>query len=140
MAKGGEIFVLDMGDPVKIIDLAETMIKLSGFEPYRDIDIIITGMRPGEKLYEELLTAEEGVNATFHKRIFVAKPNGLNVRLLEDTMSKFDSQQLPTTEADTIRILQAFIPTFRRVDYNKQSEQGIKQDNTEYFFEKSVSM
>jgi len=140
MAKGGEIFVLDMGDPVKIIDLAETMIKLSGFEPYRDIDIIITGMRPGEKLYEELLTAEEGVNATFHKRIFVAKPNGLNVRLLEDITSRFDAQLLPTTEADTIRILQAFIPTFRRVDYNKQSEQGIKQDNTEYFFEKSVSM
>ena len=114
MAKGGEIFVLDMGDPVRIIDLAKTMIKLSGFEPYRDIDIVITGLRPGEKLYEELLSAEEGVNATFHKRIFVAKPNGLNVRLIEDTMKRLDSGQLPHSQEETIAMLRGFIPDFRR--------------------------
>ena len=74
LAKGGEIFVLDMGEPVKILDLAKTLITLSGLEPGKDIEIVFTGIRPGEKLYEELLTAEEGINATTHKRIFVARP------------------------------------------------------------------
>lgn len=73
MAQGGEIFVLDMGQPVKIMDLAENMIRLSGYEPGKDIAITIVGVRPGEKLYEELLTDEEGTNATCHSRIFIAK-------------------------------------------------------------------
>ncbi|OEH85516.1 polysaccharide biosynthesis protein [Desulfuribacillus stibiiarsenatis] len=141
MAKGGEIFVLDMGDPVKIIDLAKTMIKLSGFGPYKDIDIVITGMRPGEKLYEELLSAEEGVNATFHKRIFVAKPNGLNVRLIEDTMKNIDNLSLPRSHDDTIALLQAFIPSFRRngetsstIQCSTEIEESLKQynDNKDY--------
>lgn len=74
MAEGGEIFVLDMGEPVKIYDLARNLIKLSGFEPDVDIKIEFTGLRPGEKLYEELLLAEEGVQATKHNKIFVAQP------------------------------------------------------------------
>ena len=73
MAQGGEIFVLDMGQPVKIMDLAENMIRLSGYEPGKDVAITIVGVRPGEKLYEELLTDEEGTNATCHSRIFIAK-------------------------------------------------------------------
>jgi FlaA1/EpsC-like NDP-sugar epimerase len=71
MAKGGEIFILDMGEPVRIIDLAEDLIKLSGFIPYEDIDIQFTGLRPGEKLYEELLLSEEGITNTAHSKIFV---------------------------------------------------------------------
>jgi FlaA1/EpsC-like NDP-sugar epimerase len=74
MAKGGEIFILDMGESVKIVDLARDLIKLSGFEPDTDIKIEFTGLRPGEKLYEELLLAEEGVKSTRHKSIFIAKP------------------------------------------------------------------
>src|SRR5690606_20143572 len=74
----GEIFILDMGEPVKIIDLARDLIRLSGFEPEKDIEIQICGIRPGEKLYEEILTSEEGTNATRHERIFVSKPNDLN--------------------------------------------------------------
>lgn len=74
MAKGGEIFVLDMGEPVKIIDLARSLITLSGFEPNVDIKIEFIGLRPGEKLYEELLMAEEGITDTRHEKIFVAKP------------------------------------------------------------------
>lgn len=81
MGKGGEVFVLDMGKPVKIVDLARDMIKLSGFEPESDIKIKYTGLRPGEKLFEELLTAEEGVNSTKHAQIFVV--NGKHARLAE---------------------------------------------------------
>lgn len=70
MAKGGEIFVLNMGDPVKILSLAENMIKMMGYRPYQDIDIVFSGLRPGEKLYEELLLDEEGVFETENRDIF----------------------------------------------------------------------
>ena len=73
MAKGGEIFVLDMGEPVKIINLAKDLIKLSGFEPDVDIKIEYIGLRPGEKLYEELLMAEEDLKETKHEKIFIEK-------------------------------------------------------------------
>ncbi|WP_039311406.1 nucleoside-diphosphate sugar epimerase/dehydratase [Clostridium baratii] len=78
-AKGGEIFVLDMGEPVKIYDLAEKLIRLSGFEPNKDIDIKEVGLRPGEKLYEELLMNEEGLTETKHKKIFIGKPGHFNI-------------------------------------------------------------
>lgn len=74
LAKGGDVFVLDMGEPVKIADLARDMIKLSGLEPDVDIKIEFIGLRPGEKLFEELLLNEEGVTATKYKKIFIAKP------------------------------------------------------------------
>lgn len=73
MGKGGEVFVLDMGQPVKIVDLAKDLIRLNGLEPDVDIAIEFCGLRPGEKLFEELLTAEEGTDATTHERIFVAR-------------------------------------------------------------------
>jgi len=74
MAAGGEIFVLDMGDPVKIMDLAENLIRMAGLTPGVDIDIEVTGLRPGEKLYEELLLNEEGLSKTLNDKIFVVKP------------------------------------------------------------------
>jgi len=82
MAKGGEIFVLDMGEPVKIYDLAINLIKLSGFEPEVDIKIEFTGLRPGEKLYEELSLAEEDMEATKNKKIFVVKPLHTDLAIL----------------------------------------------------------
>lgn len=71
MGSGGEIFILDMGKPVKILDLAMDLITLSGFKPYKDIDIVMTGIRPGEKLYEELQITEEGMSKTRHPKIFI---------------------------------------------------------------------
>ena len=84
-AKGGEIFILDMGDPVKIDDLARNLIKLSGLTPDVDIDIKYTGLRPGEKLYEEKLMAEEGMQKTANKLIHIAKPIEMDVeKFFED--------------------------------------------------------
>jgi FlaA1/EpsC-like NDP-sugar epimerase len=77
-----------MGEPVKIIKLAEDLIKLSGFEPYTEIPIKITGLRPGEKLYEELILDEEGVTATKHKKIFVAKPTNIDYEELENSLKE----------------------------------------------------
>lgn len=74
MAKGGEIFVLDMGQPVKIYDLAVNLIKMKGYVPERDIKIEIVGLRPGEKLYEELLMDEEGLQSTSNDLIFIGQP------------------------------------------------------------------
>ena len=73
-AKGGEIFVLDMGKPVNIYDLAENLIKMKGFTPNKDIDIEIIGLRPGEKLYEEVLMDEEGMDRTANNMIYVGHP------------------------------------------------------------------
>ncbi|MCX5811781.1 MAG: nucleoside-diphosphate sugar epimerase/dehydratase [Proteobacteria bacterium] len=73
MGEGGEVFVLDMGEPVNIIDVAEELIRIHGLEPYKDIDIEFTGLRPGEKLFEEILTAEEGTVASKHEKVFIAK-------------------------------------------------------------------
>ncbi|MFC4100421.1 polysaccharide biosynthesis protein [Paenibacillus xanthanilyticus] len=82
-AQGGEIFVLDMGAPVKILNLAEDVIRLSGYEPYQDIDIAFTGMREGEKLFEELLLNEEEITKTKHNRIFIGHPLMINRGELE---------------------------------------------------------
>ena len=78
MGQGGEVFVLDMGKPIKILDLAREMIKLSGIEPDKDIAIIFTGIRPGEKLFEEIMTKEEGVIKTQNQKIFIAKMAEVN--------------------------------------------------------------
>lgn len=86
MGKGGEIFVLDMGKPVRILDLARDLIRLSGLEPDVDIRIEFTGIRPGEKLYEELLTAEEGTVATKHERIFIARADAVSDEALEELL------------------------------------------------------
>ncbi|WP_066874246.1 polysaccharide biosynthesis protein [Clostridium mediterraneense] len=82
-ATGGEIFVLDMGEPVKIYDLARDLIRLSGFEPDKDIEIKVTGLRPGEKLYEELLMDEEGLEKTKHEKIFIGKPGDFDIKEIE---------------------------------------------------------
>ena len=86
-AKGGEIFVLDMGEPVKIYDLAVSLIKLLGYEPNVDIPIEITGLRRGEKLYEEILMSEEGLTSTKHDKIFISKPMHMEMTELEEKLN-----------------------------------------------------
>lgn len=114
-AKGGEIFVLDMGEPVKIYDLAVSLIKLSGFEPNKDIQIQITGLRPGEKLYEELLMSEEGLKNTKHQKIFIAKPSDIT---MDDIMSKLNLLDRMIQEEHTPieiikRNMKAVVPTYK---------------------------
>lgn len=87
MGNGGEIFVLDMGEPVRIVDLAKDLIKLSGLEPEIDIDIEFVGIRPGEKLYEELFTENESLDATKNERIFLTKAEKVDKTLLETQLS-----------------------------------------------------
>ncbi|QUL99197.1 MAG: polysaccharide biosynthesis protein [Candidatus Fermentithermobacillus carboniphilus] len=95
MGKGGEVFVLDMGEPVKIVDLAEQMIRLSGRVPYKDIPIVFTGIRPGEKLFEEILTAEEGTAATHHSQIYIAKQKPFSVEEFQRKLEKLESLVFP---------------------------------------------
>ena len=114
-AKGGEIFVLDMGEPVKIYDLAKSVIKLSGLEPEVDIPIKITGLRPGEKLYEELLMAEEGLTATKHDKIFVSEPMHLEMKALEEKLeilSKLEYDENYSKE-NIKAIMKDVVPTYK---------------------------
>ncbi len=111
-AKGGEIFVLNMGEPVKIYDLAVNMIKLSGLEPFKDIDIKITGLRPGEKLYEEMLMSEEGLSKTENEMIFIGKPLEIDEHTLFDRIEEMKG--LAYQETETMKeVVHELVPTYR---------------------------
>ncbi len=99
-AKGGEIFILDMGMPVKIYDLAEKMIRLSGHTPNVDIPIKITGLRPGEKLYEEILMNEEGITSTHHEQIYIGRISDITMEELEATLDSLRE----VTQSDEIKV------------------------------------
>lgn len=117
-ADGGEIFVLDMGEPVKIYDLAESLIKLSGLVPNKDIEIKFTGLRPGEKLYEELLMGEEGLEKTSHNKIFVAEPMNITMKDIEEKLQKLqtilDKDNIDNGELK--EIVKSVVPTFKEPD------------------------
>ena len=112
MGNGGEIFILDMGDPIKILDLACYLIRLSGLEVERDIPIEFTGLEPGEKLYEELLTAEEGVTATKHQRIFVAHLEAIEEKRLLNQIQMLEDLANHLKADEIIRELQKIVPTY----------------------------
>jgi FlaA1/EpsC-like NDP-sugar epimerase len=118
MAKGGEIFVLDMGQPVRIYDLAKNLIKLSGYEPEVDIDIKFTGLRPGEKLYEELMLEEEGMKKTESDKIHVAKPLVFSYKKLKKDI-EFLKDLIFTNPEHSVKYMKQLVPTYKIDNKNK---------------------
>lgn len=119
-AEGGEVFLFDMGDPVKINDMACDLIRLHGHVPNQDIRIIYTGLRPGEKLYEELLTNEEGTTSTKHKKIYKAKISPMEKEALQDSLDVLKSTRDRLT---ILKTLKCMIPTYKSKqleDYEKE--------------------
>lgn len=113
-AKGGEIFILDMGKPVRILDLAQDLIRLSGYEPNVDIEINFSGMREGEKLFEELLTDEEAVTSTQHERIYIGKPQQINRAELELQFKRFE-KVLGESQSSVRDVIEHLVPFYSHV-------------------------
>ena len=115
-AKAGEIFVLDMGQPVKIYDLAKQIIRYKGFTPNEDIKIKITGLRPGEKLYEELLMSEEGLQSTKNDKIYIAEPMKIDMNMIQYKLKELRNllQNYNNEQKDEIkRVIKEIVPTFK---------------------------
>lgn len=124
-AKGGEIFVLDMGEPVKIYDLAVSLIKLLGYEPNVDIPIEITGLRPGEKLYEEILMSEEGLTSTKHNKIFISKPMHMEMTELEEKLNILKELEYNEkySNENIKNVMKEVVPTYREPEeVNKEKK------------------
>lgn len=113
-AKGGEIFVLDMGQPVNIYDFACDLIKLSGYEPNKDMKIEITGLRPGEKMYEELLMSEEGLGKTGHNKIFVGRPSAFSIMELKEKFGELERVMERNDEWELREKIGEIVPTYVR--------------------------
>jgi FlaA1/EpsC-like NDP-sugar epimerase len=114
MGHGGEVFVLDMGEQAKIYDVACELIRLSGLEPHKDISVVFTGARPGEKLFEEVLTAEEGVEPTTHPKIFKARiKKPLSQNTLNGNIEKLKDFAQRQDRAAIVQTLQELIPTYQ---------------------------
>ena len=118
-AQGGEIFVLDMGKPVKIYDLAENLIKLSGYEPHTEIEIQVTGLRPGEKLYEELLMDEEGLTETDHKKIFIGKPGDFELHKVKRQINELLDVATTKGSLELKAKLKEVVPTYQEPEHHK---------------------
>ena len=112
MAKNGELFVLDMGQPVKIVTLAENLIRLSGYKPYEEIKIEFTGLRPGEKLYEEILMDEEGMSQTENKLIHIGKPIDFDEEDFFEKLHKlYDNMYDDSVEVR--KLIHNLVPTYK---------------------------
>lgn len=124
IAKGGELFVLDMGRPVKIRELAERMIQLYAPRDGRKVDIVYVGLRPGEKLYEELLMADEGIAKTENEKIFIAKPEVFSQEQLQSMLNTL--QKCLDEGGDMLKCLHALVPTFHEADEVNSAAQAKK--------------
>lgn len=113
MGKNGEIFILDMGEPVRILDLATEMVRLAGKEPGIDIELKPLGLRPGDKLHEELLSSSEGVRSTKHKKIFIAEPDRVESEGLDEAIDQLaDLAVIPNREG-IVELLQTIVPEYQ---------------------------
>lgn len=112
IGNGGEIFVLDMGEPVRILDLAEEVIRLSGFVPYEEIDIVFTGLRPGEKLFEELLIDGEGIKPTRHEKIKVIAAMDSDLDAVERELGVLFTIARNADIGSIVKQLQTMVPEF----------------------------
>ncbi|MBE6738401.1 MAG: polysaccharide biosynthesis protein [Ruminococcaceae bacterium] len=112
MAQGGEIFVLDMGEPVKITTLAENLIRMYGKVPYRDVEIKFTGLRPGEKLFEELLMNEEGLKSTENKKIFIGNQISIDEKDLLEKLEQLKTFADDNNSEGVVQMLGKIVPTF----------------------------
>ena len=122
IAQGGEIFILDMGKPVRILDLARELIRLSGFELDVDMKIEFTGIRPGEKLYEELLTADEGMTSTKYQRIFVAKASVVNIEGIERLVQLVRERGSFLTREEIVQELGNIVHGFKQLQVTEGKE------------------
>ena len=113
MARGGEIFVLDMGEPVKILTLAENLIRMYGKQPYKDVQIRFTGLRPGEKLYEELLMDEEGLKSTPNSKIFIGHQIEIDSSTFVEELAALNEAAESNDSDQTVCSLAALVPTFQ---------------------------
>lgn len=127
MAKHGELFVLDMGKPVHILELAENMIRLSGYEPYKDIDIIETGLRPGEKLYEELLVKTEDLTKTDNDQIFVERDRKLAPEEIDRKLAILSRAVATEDDALCRQALKETVETFREPEEVNQNAEEAKE-------------
>jgi len=112
MGKGGEIFLFDMGESVKILDLAEKMVKLSGLKPYEDIDIAFTGLRPGEKLYEELLATKENSIETHHPKITKAKVREHDYKVISAAIGDIISSLEKADDMSLVQGIKTLVPEY----------------------------
>lgn len=131
-AKGGEIFVLDMGEPVRIYDLAKNLIRLSGLKLNKDIEIKVTGLRPGEKLYEELLMNNENLKKTSHKKIFIDKPEKFD---LKELVSKIDGLVFVAKTEDRgklVSTLKEIVPTYTSAEHYNKNNNANKEVALDY--------
>jgi FlaA1/EpsC-like NDP-sugar epimerase len=121
MGKGGEIFVFDMGKPIKIVDLAINMIRLSGLEPWKDIKIEFTGLRPGEKLYEELLSSNEEILPTYHDKIKIAKVEKSDYK--NEVLKVIASLKYlySLSDEEVIKLFELLVPEYK---YSKETSNG----------------
>ena len=124
IAHGGEIFVLDMGQPVKIVTLAENLIRMYGKVPNEDIDIVFTGLRPGEKIREELLMMEEGLKSTQNKLIFIGKQIEIDEKSFVADLEMLKKNAEKDDEAEAVAALHRIVPTFTTPEeFNKKELQ-----------------
>jgi FlaA1/EpsC-like NDP-sugar epimerase len=112
MGNGGEVFLFDMGEPVKILDLARKMIKLAGLTPGKEVDIRFTGLRPGEKLYEELLNKEEEVIPTHNKKILIAKVIEYDYDKVSKSIEKVIAIAVQNKDEDVVKQMKRIVPEF----------------------------